>query len=72
MPSKKAAFAFACETLDVDVRNNIGLVALNRPDVHNAFNEKLIGELTTVLQALDAQAGGNNVVNEALPSGLCS
>jgi len=62
MPRKKSASAFACETLDVDVRNEIGLVALNRPDVHNAFNETLIGELTNVLQALDADASVRAVV----------
>ena len=28
------------------MRNGIGIVALNRPDVHNAFNETLIAELT--------------------------
>ena len=72
MPSKKAAFAFACETLDVDVRNNIGLVALNRPDVHNAFNEKLIGELTTVLQALDAQAAVRAVVLTGHGKSFCA
>ena len=72
MPSKKAAFAFACETLDVDVRNNIGLVALNRPDVYNAFNEKLIGELTTVLQALDAQAAVRAVVLTGHGKSFCA
>jgi len=72
MPSKKAASAFACETLDVDVRNNIGLVALNRPDVHNAFNEKLIGELTTVLQALDAQAAVRAVVLTGHGKSFCA
>src|SRR5258706_2038647 len=62
MPRKKSPSAFACETLDVDVRNEIGLVALNRPDVHNAFNEMLIKELTNVLQALDADASVRAVV----------
>ena len=56
MPSKKTAARFAFETLDVDVRNDVGLVALNRPDLHNAFNETLIAELTMALQALEADA----------------
>ena len=72
MPPKKAASAFACETLDVDVRNNIGLVALNRPDLHNAFNETLIGELTAVLQALDAQAAVRAVVLTGHGKSFCA
>ncbi len=72
MPPKKAASAFACETLDVDVRNNIGLVALNRPDLHNAFNETLIGELTTVLQALDAQPSVRAVVLTGHGKSFCA
>lgn len=42
----------AYELLDVTLRNSIAIVTLNRPDVHNAFNEELIGELTSVLRAL--------------------
>jgi enoyl-CoA hydratase/carnithine racemase len=56
MPRKKTSASSACETLDVDVRNSVGLVALNRPQLHNAFNETLIAELTSVLHALDADA----------------
>ena len=42
------------KSLTVVVRNGVALLALARPDVHNAFDETLIAELTTVLQALDA------------------
>jgi methylglutaconyl-CoA hydratase len=44
----------AYETLIVEVRDAVGLIALARPDVHNAFNETLIAELTRALQAMDA------------------
>jgi methylglutaconyl-CoA hydratase len=40
--------------LTVEQRNAVAMVALARPDVHNAFNELLIAELTRVLAALDA------------------
>ncbi len=53
MAGKKAT-APTFETLKVDVRNGVGVVELNRPDVHNAFNETLIGELTDVLGVLEA------------------
>src|SRR5947208_4917459 len=39
--------------LDVTVRNTIAIVVLNRPELHNAFNEALIAELTSTLLALD-------------------
>lgn len=49
---KKPRSTVRYDTLDVAVRNGVGLVALNRPAVHNAFNETLIAELTAVLQAM--------------------
>jgi methylglutaconyl-CoA hydratase len=42
------------ETIAVDERNGVALVTLNRPDVHNAFDERLIAELTEALDALEA------------------
>lgn len=33
-------------TIDVAVGVGIGIITLNRPDVHNAFNATLIAELT--------------------------
>ena len=72
MPSKKKAPIFACNTLDVDLRNNIALVALNRPELHNAFNETLIAELTTVLAALDADAAVRAVVLTGHGKSFCA
>jgi methylglutaconyl-CoA hydratase len=42
----------AYSTLEVTKRNGIGIVALNRPAVHNAFDEVLISELTAASSAL--------------------
>ena len=50
--SKPALPAFT--TIEVNERNEVALVTLNRPDVHNAFDETLIAELTQALEALDA------------------
>ncbi len=41
-------------TIDVAERNGVALITLNRPEVHNAFDETLIAELTRALAALDA------------------
>jgi len=50
------------ETLIVEIRNAIALVALARPDVHNAFNETLIAEMTQALRTLDADESVRVVV----------
>jgi len=50
MPRKQASPS----TLEITKRNGIGIVALNRPDVHNAFNETLIAELTAASRSLGA------------------
>jgi methylglutaconyl-CoA hydratase len=49
-----ATVSAAYRTLLVHVRDAVATVALARPDVHNAFNETLIAELTRALRALDA------------------
>jgi methylglutaconyl-CoA hydratase len=65
-PGKHAAAggdaAAAYRTLSIELRNGIALLALNRPEVHNAFDETLIAELTGALRALDAQAEVRAVV----------
>jgi methylglutaconyl-CoA hydratase len=40
-------------TLNIDPRG-VASVTLNRPDIHNAFDDKLIAELTQVFTELDA------------------
>src|SRR5918993_4812655 len=44
----------AFTTIDVALRNEVALVTLDRPDVHNAFDETMIAELTDALRALDS------------------
>ncbi len=42
------------ETLEILREGGVATIWMNRPDVHNAFNEQLIAELTDACQALDA------------------
>lgn len=42
------------KTIEVTERNEVALVALNRPDVHNAFDEHVVREMTEALAVLDA------------------
>ncbi len=72
MPRKKKAPTPACETLEVDLHYGVGVVALNRPDVHNAFNEALVAELTSVLRALDADASVRAVVLTGRGKSFCA
>ena len=61
-PAPAAAAAEGYRTLAVEVRNAVALVALNRPDVHNAFDETLIAELTEALVELDGASDVRAVV----------
>jgi methylglutaconyl-CoA hydratase len=59
--SGKAAPA-AYATIEVTLRNAVAIVTLNRPEVHNAFNEVLIRELTAALRTLAGDPGVRAVV----------
>jgi len=48
--------------LQIETRNGVALVTLNRPEVHNAFDEILIGELTRALRAVGADPSVRAVV----------
>lgn len=42
------------ETLEIEVKQGVATVWMNRPDVHNAFNAQLIVDLTEACNELDA------------------
>lgn len=42
------------QTLEIETANQVATIWMNRPDVHNAFDEALIKELTAACKALDA------------------
>ena len=48
--------------LIVENRNGVGIVMLNRPDVRNAFDDRLIADLARVLKKFDADKGVRVVV----------
>ncbi len=60
------------ETLAVALHAGVAVVALNRPDVHNAFNETLIGELTEVLNVLDEDDAVRAVVLAGNGKSFCA
>jgi methylglutaconyl-CoA hydratase len=48
--------------LQIETRNGVALLTLARPEVHNAFDETLIAELTRALRAVGADASVRAVV----------
>ena len=65
-----AAAAFA--SIEVDVRAAVAVVTLNRPEVHNAFDEVLIAELTAVLAQLDRDRAVRAVVLTGAGKSFCA
>ena len=61
-----------CSTLEITISGAIARVALNRPEVHNAFDETLISELTHVVRTLDADAGIRVLVLEGRGKSFCA
>jgi methylglutaconyl-CoA hydratase len=59
-------------TIDVAVDTGIAVVTLNRPEVHNAFNETLIAELTAALRRLGADATVRAVVLVGAGASFCA
>jgi methylglutaconyl-CoA hydratase len=62
----------AHSTLEVTIDAGIARVALNRPDVHNAFDETLIAELTHVVRTVDADTGIRVLVLEGRGKSFCA
>ncbi len=60
------------ETIDVGVRNAVAIIVLNRPDVHNAFNETLIAELTAALRAMDSDPEVRAIVLAGAGESFCA
>ena len=69
MPRSKAS---AWTTIDVAVRNGIGIVTLDRPAVHNAFDEVLIAELTRALRELGAEERVRAIVLNGNGASFCA
>jgi methylglutaconyl-CoA hydratase len=59
-------------TIEVAVDTGIAMITLNRPEVHNAFNETLIAELTAALRGLGADATVRAVVLAGAGASFCA
>jgi methylglutaconyl-CoA hydratase len=70
--SRASAGTKAYAALQVDIRNAVALITLNRPDVHNAFDQTLIAELTEALRATDADETVRAVVLLGAGESFCA
>ena len=70
--AKKKTASSGPALLDVTIRNAIGIVTLNRPDVHNAFNDTLIAQFTDALVALATDDGVRVVVLAGNGASFCA
>ena len=50
------------QTLEIELKQGVATVWMNRPDVHNAFNAQLIAELTVAFGQLDGDEAARVVV----------
>jgi methylglutaconyl-CoA hydratase len=57
---------------DVSVRDRIATVTLNRPEIHNAFDETLIASLTAAFVSLDGNADVRVVVLAGAGKSFCA
>jgi methylglutaconyl-CoA hydratase len=69
-PASRASATY--KTIDVAVRNAVAIVVLNRPEVHNAFNETLIAELTAALRAIDRDPDVRAIVLAGAGESFCA
>lgn len=60
------------KTIEFEVREDTAFVYLNRPDVHNAFNEEMISEITDCFSLLDEDASIRAVVMRGKGKSFCA
>lgn len=60
------------QTLEVTTHGSVATVQLNRPDMRNAFNELMIGEILGAFRALGANAGIRAIVLAANGPAFCA
>jgi len=60
------------ETIEIQVAHGVAVLWLNRPEVRNAFNEKMIAELTAAFGDLDADSGVRAVVLAGHGKAFCA
>lgn len=58
--------------LDLEIKNNIAYVNLNRPELHNAFNEELILKLTDTFLKLELDTNVRLIILSGFGKSFCA
>lgn len=58
--------------IELQIKDGIALLMLNRPEVHNAFNEVMIAELTQAFSAIDGDAAVRVMILGAHGASFCA
>ena len=59
-------------TIEVQAGNGVGLITLNRPELHNAFNETMIAEITEAVAELDRDPAVRALILGAHGKSFCA
>ncbi len=60
------------KTIELEVKDEVGTVWLNRPDIHNAFNEVMIAELIEMFEAINEREDVRIVVLRGRGKSFCA
>ena len=60
------------ETILTEIDNGVGIITLNRPERHNAFDDALIRELSTSLVRMDTDRDVRVVVLSSTGKSFCA
>ena len=41
------------KTIKIEINKRVGVIEFNRPEVMNAFNEEMVGEVTSAMKELN-------------------
>src|SRR5438094_869792 len=58
--------------LKIDIQKNLAFVVLNRPDVHNAFNDELVHQITDAFSELGSRSEVRVIVLSANGKSFCA
>jgi methylglutaconyl-CoA hydratase len=59
-------------TVQTELRGHVGVVTLSRPERHNAFDERMIVELTSAIRTLDADGAVRALLFQAAGASFCA
>jgi methylglutaconyl-CoA hydratase len=60
------------ETTEIEVKNNIGTIFLNRPDIHNAFNSQMIKDIIECFELLNNDQEARVIVLRGKGKSFCA